>query len=1143
MVKKSILIVEDETIIGKHIQNSLVKLGYDVCGCVRSGEEALRSAAELKPSLILMDIILAGPMDGIVAAKIIKETLGIPVVYMTGNADVPTITRARETSPYGYVLKPVNILHLFSTIDTALHRHGLEKQLVESEEKYRFLTDKMSDLVWIMDMNMRTTYVGPSVVNMLGYTAEERYSQKIEEMLTPDSLALALRTFAGELKLEETGNADPGRTITMEVEYYHKNGSTVWVENKMRAIRDQDGKMIGIHGVSRDITERKHVEEALRQSEIKFRSLSDSSPIGVFYTDTGGNVLYMNPRWLQITGLTPEQGYGAGWYSALHPDDYQRVDRAWKSTIRKRQAGGMEFRFVNPDGTIRWVFTRIAPIIADSGGITGFVGTNEDITERKLSEQALRESEGRFRALVQNFQDIILIMDADGVVTFENPVTAAILGYSLAGKPVFDYIHPDDVARTRNAYRKVVEGTDDDTPHLLRIRHNGDSWLYMEAIAENLIDDMSIRGLLVVCRNVTQRMEAQTALRESEQRYHALFHQSPVGVFMFNRDLVLTECNERLAQIMGAPRGKIIGYDLNMLVEEAVIPHLKETLLGNVKYYEGPYRATLGNASLWVNVTASPIRDDNGNVIGGMGVIQDVTARKRAEEKLRVSEERNRLLVQNANEGIVVLQDWRFVFVNPRFINLTGYNAEHLMSREFTEFIHPDDREMISDRYRKRLEGDTTPFTYEARLVDRSGVIRWIELNSVLFDWEGKPAVLLFLRDIAERKQAEEERKKMDAQIQQTQKLESLGVLAGGIAHDFNNLLMAILGNIDLALLDLSPTSPSRSNLQEAAKASQRAADLCRQMLAYSGKGRFMSQVLSLNDIIEDMRHMLEVSVSKKALLRYNFTSDLPSIEADATQMRQIIMNLVINASDAIGEKSGIISLSTGVMECDRPYLSETWLNEGLPEGTYVYIEVTDTGCGMDPETLTKIFDPFFTTKFTGRGLGLAAVLGIVRGHKGAIKLFSERGQGTSFKILLPAVKEAPETAGHTRDAEAAWRGSGTILLADDEETVLSLGKRMLERFGFTVLTAANGREALEIFRGHADEIICVILDLTMPHMDGEEAFRELQAVRDNVRVIMSSGYNEQEITHRFPGKGPAGFIQKPYQMEDLAAVLRKVIG
>jgi CheY-like chemotaxis protein len=284
---------------------------------------------------------------------------------------------------------------------------------------------------------------------------------------------------------------------------------------------------------------------------------------------------------------------------------------------------------------------------------------------------------------------------------------------------------------------------------------------------------------------------------------------------------------------------------------------------------------------------------------------------------------------------------------------------------------------------------------------------------------------------------------------------------------------------------------------------------------------------------------MLEVSISKKAVLRLNPHQSLPPVEVDGTQMRQIIMNLVINASEAIGDKSGVIAITTGCMDCDRSYLKGVWLDQNITEGLYVYLEIADTGCGMDQETLTKIFDPFFTTKFTGRGLGMAAVLGIVRGHKGAIKVYSEPGKGTSFKILLPA-SNRPAELFNGESHKDDWQGSGTVLLVDDEETVRGIGSEMLKELGFKSITANDGREAVEIFR-NTPEITFVILDLTMPHMDGEQCFRELRKMNPDVKVIISSGYNEQEVTQKFVGKGLAGFIQKPYRLSDLKNTIRGI--
>ena len=315
-------------------------------------------------------------------------------------------------------------------------------------------------------------------------------------------------------------------------------------------------------------------------------------------------------------------------------------------------------------------------------------------------------------------------------------------------------------------------------------------------------------------------------------------------------------------------------------------------------------------------------------------------------------------------------------------------------------------------------------------------------------------------------------------------------------------------------------------------------------MLAYSGKGQCVIENIRLGDLIGEMVALLKASISKKAILNLNLKEPLPSLRGDPSQIRQVIMNLVINASEALGEHSGAITISSGVMECPREYLAEAFLDESLAEGLYVWLEVSDTGCGMDHETQRRIFEPFFTTKFTGRGLGLSAVLGIVRGHKGALKVYSEPGRGTTFKVLFPAVQEERALVGRNSGVKPGdWKGAGTILLVDDEESVRIMGNRMLERVGFEVLTAVDGREALEIYRERHGEIALVLLDLTMPDLDGEETFRELRRIDPQVHVVMSSGYTESEIAPRFAGKRLSGFLQKPYTLNALMQCLRGALG
>ena len=492
---------------------------------------------------------------------------------------------------------------------------------------------------------------------------------------------------------------------------------------------------------------------------------------------------------------------------------------------------------------------------------------------------------------------------------------------------------------------------------------------------------------------------------------------------------------------------------------------------------------------------------------------------------------------------VVVDADGRIMLANTLATQLFGYQQEDLLG-QLIEVLLPDAgrdrhaalRAEFQTHPRQRPMGAGMDFT--ARRKNGSEFLAQISLGPLQPD-NGK-LVVACVRDTTERRRAEEAERKFQTVLLQRQKLESLGVLAGGIAHDFNNLLTAVVGNASLALLELPPESPARLSVEEIERAAQRATDLVRQMLAYSGRGHFVIQPLNLSDVVEEMAQILQAVISKKAVLRFEFFPNLPTINADATQMRQVIMNLITNAADAIGDRSGIITLRTGMVHADREYLLTTNLYDELAEGDYVYLEVSDTGSGMDESTKARIFDPFFSTKFVGRGLGLAAVQGIVRGHRGAIKIYSEVSRGTTFKVLLPPSNlDAVEP--HLINSEHQdWPGSGTILVVDDEESGRALIRRILIKQGFEVVEAVDGRDALTVFKRHPADIRAVLLDLTMPHLGGAETLSELRRIRPDLRVILMSGYNGQEVTSQFSGKRISGFLQKPFTANQLLTILRQ---
>ena len=513
--------------------------------------------------------------------------------------------------------------------------------------------------------------------------------------------------------------------------------------------------------------------------------------------------------------------------------------------------------------------------------------------------------------------------------------------------------------------------------------------------------------------------------------------------------------------------------------------------------------------------------------------------RERAETSLHESEATARALLEAANDSIYLINRKGTILMANKITaivydmppdEIIGANAFSLLSPEQANIqrghsisVFETGRPVCFGNQRNELSFDTCFYP--------------------VFDDHGKVfQIAIVARDITEKKQAVRERKRLEYRIQEAQKLESLGVLAGGIAHDFNNLLMAILGNADLTLRELPPTSPNRQNMEEIIKASNRAAELCKQMLAYSGQGHFIIEHIDLTKTIEDMDHLLQSSISDGVSLKMSLECELPLIEADVSQIQQILTNLITNASEAIGEKSGFVVISTGVMDCDRKILGMSRLPKSQKEGKYVFLKVEDTGCGMEKETIEKLFDPFFTTKFTGRGLGLSAVLGIVRGHNGAIMVESELGHGTTFMVLFPAANLSDQDTCSESYLEEDWKGEGLILVVDDEKTVLTVTKKMLESMGFTVLTAENGREGVEIFRKHKDEIDCVILDFTMPYMNGDEVFDIICGLREDVKILIASGYSQEDVIGRFSGKQPSGYLKKPYRSNVLASKLKELL-
>ena len=617
----------------------------------------------------------------------------------------------------------------------------------------------------------------------------------------------------------------------------------------------------------------------------------------------------------------------------------------------------------------------------------------------------------------------------------------------------------------------------------------------------------------------------------------AIVESSEDAIVSKSLDGVILSWNSSAERIFGYRAEEAIGQPMAMLLPEDR-PGEEEEILARIRRGERvehfqTVRRNKNGDLIDVSLTVSPTRGPTGKITGISHTARNITDRKRVDNRLyqlaAIVESSEDAIISKTLTGVILT--W-----NAAAERVYGYPAAEAIGRPMTMLL-PSDRPDEEPAILAQIGRGERVEHFETVRRTRNGDLIEVSLTiSPIRDAIGRVVGASHVaRDITERK-------RLDIQLRHTQKLESLGVLAGGVAHDFNNLLTGILGNTSLALEVLSANNPARSLLKDVLNASERASTLTRQLLAYAGKGRFIIEPIHLSGLVREISSLIQTSIPKNVQLRLELRDDIPPILVDISQIQQLIMNLVINGAEAIGqETNGTVLVTTSVQQVDQPYLANTLGDTaGLSSGSYVTLEVHDTGCGMDDSVLARIFEPFFTTKFTGRGLGLSAVQGIVRGHKGSMRVYSKPGCGTTFKVLLPATLDSAASVPETHAAPAA--SGELVLVVDDEEVVRHTAKSMLERHGYTVVVAEDGQRGLDLFRVLADKVALVLLDMTMPVMSGEEAFRQMKEINPDVKVILSSGYNQVEAIRRFTGKGLAGFVQKPYTSSVLSEKVHSIL-
>jgi PAS domain S-box-containing protein len=890
--------------------------------------------------------------------------------------------------------------------------------------------------------------------------------------------------------------------------------------------------------------------QATEQAHALLDAMIEHSPLAKAFLDRDLRYMRVNAAMADLNGITADEHLGhtvEEVLPSLAPELVPLMRRALAGEVVAHvELSGV--RATSASGDARWLVSYY-PVPARGGEVIGIGELVVDITERRQ----LGDQNARLAAIVESSGEAIIGETLEGLIETWNDAATRLYGYTAAeaiGQHASMLAPPENKGEADELLARVAHGERIESFETVQVAKDGRVLDVALTLSPIQADGATMIGASTFSRDITRRKRAERALRMSEARKNAVIESSLDAIVTIDATGRVLEFNPAAEQLFGHVRRDVIGRELaELLVPERLREQHRK---GLARFRETGEAAILGQRlempALHADGTEFPIEltvtivdvDQTSGPTVFSASIRDLTERREAD----VLTARLAAIVQSSADAIIgktldgVIETW-----NDAAARLYGYTAEEAIGKHISMLAPPDRKHEIDELLEHVRHGDGVE-NFETIRVTKDG--RELEISLTLSpicraDGELVGAATI-ARDVTEQRRAEREQHELELNLLETQKLESLGVLAGGIAHDFNNLLVGILGNTSLALSQLPPQSPMRDTLERVELAAQRTAELTRQMLAYAGKGRYVVQAVDLVGVVKEMTDLIQATISKKARLSFAFDQETPVVEADVTQLRQVVLNLITNASDALGDRSGTISVATGSIEADRSYLSFYELSEDLPEGRYAFLEIADTGEGMDEETKAKIFEPFFTTKFTGRGLGLAAALGIVRGHRGAIKVYSEPGRGTSFKLLFPASTRPEAVKPPAQTEPEGWRGRGTVLVTDDESSVREVVETMLGELGFDIVLAENGREALRVFTERQDELVLVILDLMMPGLDGDEVLAELERLGPGVPIILSSGYNAQEVSQRFVGRGVAAFLQKPYRFPELAAAVRDVL-
>lgn len=1046
---------------------------------------------------------------------------------------------------------------LVVTLSIVTERRQAESRLRESEERFRLAFENANDGVCLVGLDGRLLRVNASMADMFGYSAAEMETMTVQDLTHPDSLQAS----PAFMRQAMAGDSEHG---VFDKRYLHRDGRDVWGRVSSSLVRDAAGAPLYFISHVQDITEWRRAVIELADREARLHAIYDFAGVAIAVTDMQGHILDCNPFWCEMLGYSPADLHDLTTSSITHPDDAAESQRCLEDLVAGRITSyRIEKRYLGADGQVVWADLSVSPLRNEDGVPVALVGAWNNITARKQAEAALHESEERYRLVMQGSGAGIWDWDIARQRVYYSPQWKRMRGFESdeigdSDREWSDRIHPDDRASVDAALDTFFDAavrTPEESPRFVldyRTRHKDGSWLWIhdEGVVQLDKDGSPVR-MVGTEVDITQRKRAEEALRRSEGRLRAIFEASQAGILVSSLGGVIEFANQAAADLFGISLAQIIGSTYLTYVhpnEKETAAHFIERLAGaelDALVTERHYQRVDGS-EFWGLLSTRPLYDEAGDPSALLGIITDITEYRHLVASLRAIADDLRKA-----QSVARLGSWTWHISEGRLEwSDTLYDIFGLDRATFTgnladvvaQAVHPDDRVAVDTAFRAMVEhGPTRPIEYRVIRPDQSTRTVWGEASELARDERGRPLRLTgVVQDITERKEAEQERERLLLQLQQAQKMETIGRLAGGIAHDYNNLLAVILMRLEIALAMTEVDTPLRRHISESLRAAQRSAELTRQLLGFARRQPVTPRVLDLNASVADLLGMLRQLIGEEIRLAWQPAPDLWPVKLDPAQLSQILTNLCVNARDAIGD-AGTILIATQNVLLDVP-------SPGIPDAEmaapHVLLSVSDDGSGVDKTILNHLFEPFMTTKGVGKGtgLGLATVYGIVQQNGGDIRVYSEAGIGTTFRIYLPRHIGEEESVASEAPSDTP-RGAGeTILLVEDEVAVMEMAQEALVQLGYVVLAAGTPSEALKVAEGYSKPIDLLVTDVIMPEMNGRLLAEQIALHRPAIKVLYISGYPADLIAHRGVLAPDCDLLSKPFARHALAYRVRATL-